>query len=41
MGPNPQVPADLVTFNEENLNRNFIFLCSVNSQTLADLIPID
>ena len=28
MGPNPQIHADLVTFTEEILNENFIFLCS-------------
>ena len=29
MGPNPQVPADLVTFNEENLNRKLSFFYAV------------
>ena len=28
MWPNPQFPADLVTFTEEILNKNFIFLSS-------------
>ena len=28
MWSNPQFPADLVTFTEEILNRNFHFLCS-------------
>ena len=28
MSPNPQVPADLVTFTEEMLNRKLHFLCS-------------
>ena len=28
MSPNPQIPADLVTFTEETLNRKLHFLCS-------------
>ena len=28
MLPNPQLPADLVTFTEEILNGKFHFLCS-------------
>ena len=32
MWPNPQFPADLVTFTEEILNRKLHFLCSVNSR---------
>ena len=28
MWPNPQIPADLVTFTEEILNRKLNFLCS-------------
>ena len=28
MWPNPQVPADLVTFTEEILNEKLHFLCS-------------
>ena len=31
MWPNPQFPADLVTFTEEILDRKLHFLCSVNS----------
>ena len=30
MWPNPQFPADLVTFTEEILNRKLRFLCSVS-----------
>ena len=30
MRPNPQFPADLVTFTEEILNKNLQFLCSVH-----------
>ena len=29
MWPNPQFPADLVTFTEENLNGKLKFFCSV------------
>ena len=29
MRPNPQFPADLVTFTEEILNRKLHFLCTV------------
>ena len=29
MRPNPQVPADLVTFTEEILNGKLHFLCNV------------
>ena len=32
MWPNPQFPADLVTFTEEILNGNLHFLCIVNTQ---------
>ena len=35
MWPNPQCPADLVTFTEETFNRNFIFLWSDGFQPLA------
>ena len=28
MWPNPQIPADLVTFTEETLKRKLHFLCS-------------
>ena len=31
MWPNPQGPADLVTFNEEILNGKLYFLCNVKS----------
>ena len=31
MWPNPQFPADFVTYTEEILNGKFQFLCSVNS----------
>ena len=31
MGPNPQLPTDLVTFPEEILNRKLHFFCSVAS----------
>ena len=30
MSPNPQFPADLVTFTEEIVNWKLHFLCSVN-----------
>ena len=30
MSPNPQFPADLVTFNEEIFNKKLHFLCSVS-----------
>ena len=32
MWPNPQIPADLITFTEEILNGKLHFLCSVTSQ---------
>ena len=36
MWPNPQVPADLVTFNEEVLNGKFNLLRSVLSHLLME-----
>ena len=36
MWPNPQFPADLVTFTEEILNGKLHFLCSENSKGLQD-----
>ena len=35
MWPNPQYPANLVTFNEEILNRKLHFLCSVEQVKLG------
>ena len=35
MWPNPQFPADLVTFNEEILNGNLHFLCSVMTRNVV------
>ena len=35
MGPNPQLPADLVTFNEEILNGKLHFLCSVYLENIT------
>ena len=35
MGPNPQLPADLVTFTEEILNGKLHFLCSVIAKLAA------
>ena len=35
MWPNPQIPADLVTFTEEILNGKLHFLCSVMWTKLA------
>ena len=35
MRPNPQVPADLVTFTEEILNGKLHFLCSIYKITLT------
>ena len=37
MRPNPQFPADLVTFTEEILNGKLPFLCSAHSQPKAEL----
>ena len=34
MWPNPQVPADLVTFTEEIINGKLHFLCSVGGGIL-------
>ena len=31
MGPNPQFPADLVTFTEETPNGKFFFFCAVTT----------
>ena len=43
MWPNPQVPADLVTFTEEILNEKLHFLCSVVrvhiDGTLKSILP--
>ena len=36
MWPNPQIPADLVTFTEEILNGKIDFLCS-DSYYFSDL----
>ena len=36
MWPNPQLPVDLVTFTEENLNGKLHFLCSVKKNTHQD-----
>ena len=38
MWPNPQFPADLVTFAEETLNGKLYFLCSKVSNLLALLV---
>ena len=37
MWPNPQFPADLVTFTEEIINGKLHFLCSVTSILWYDL----
>ena len=37
MWPNPQFPADLVTFTEEILNGKLPFLCSAHSQPKVEL----
>ena len=36
MGPNPQFPVDLVTFNEEILNGKLHCLCSVSKTNTQD-----
>ena len=38
MWPNPQIPADMVTFTEEILNRKFHFLCSGRDTILANAV---
>ena len=38
MWPNPQFPADLVTFTEEILNRKFQFLCSDFLEFLSSIM---
>ena len=37
MWPNPQIPADLVTFTEEILNGKLHFLCSVVFYAVYDI----
>ena len=37
MWPNPQLPADLVTFTKEILNGKLHFLCSVSRKTLTKI----
>ena len=37
MWPNPQFPADLVTFTEEIFNGELHFLCSDNRSTLIEM----
>ena len=38
MWPNPQFPADLVTFTEEIVNGKLQFLCSVNFYKMSILV---
>ena len=38
MSPNRQLPADLVTFTEEILNRKLHFLCSVITQVFSQKV---
>ena len=40
MSPNPQFPADLVTFTEVIINRKFYFLCSINLSEVVRMIPL-
>ena len=40
MSPNPQFPADLVTFTEEILNGKLYFLCSVICVSTYDLTMV-
>ena len=39
MSPNPQIPADLVTFTEEILNGILHFLCSEGNNDLNGVDP--
>ena len=39
MWPNPQFPADFVTFNEEILNGNFIFCAAPQSFKSSEVSP--
>ena len=41
MWPNPQFPADLVTFTEEILNVKLHFLCSVGRCTILENLDQD
>ena len=40
MRPNPQEPADLVTFNEEIFNAKLQFLWSVDPFCLFSILPV-
>ena len=40
MWPNPQFPADLVTFTEEILNEKLHFLCSVRGDRFTTICII-
>ena len=40
MWPNPQFPADLVTFTEEILNAKLNFLCSVTCLASHKVLPL-
>ena len=41
MCPNPQFPADLVTFTEEILNGKLHFLCSVRLEMMGQTSDLD
>ena len=40
MWPNPQTPADMVTFTEEILNEKLHFLCSLNRTPVSDCFDL-